>query len=168
MIICTNILVAIDFSPASDKALLYGRELARFLGAKLHVIHVVGDMITAGMLPPTYVPEIGCAQRVLEDSARARLQALVEDGADRGAAPTVVVRVASSPAAEILAYVKDNPITLVVVGSHGHQSAVAHLLLGSVAEKVVRAAVCPVLTVRPFERDFVRAGTASRTLSATG
>ena len=158
MISCTSILVAIDFSAASDKALLYGRELARLMCAKLHVIHVVRDMVAAGMMSPTDVAEIGRVQRDLETSARKRLRALIDDGADRDTSPTIVVRVGSSPATEILDYVKEYPIGLVVVGSHG-QSAVAHLLLGSVAEQIVRRATCPVLTVRSRERDFIQPAT---------
>lgn len=161
MISCASILVAIDFSAASDKALLYGRELSRFMCAKLHVMHVVSDLVAvsaASMVPTTGGSELSEAQRDLEDRARMRLRALVADGADRDPSPTIVVRVGSSPAAEILNYVKEYPIGLVVVGSHG-QSAVAHLLLGSVAEKVVRSAPCPVLTVRSPERDFIQPAT---------
>jgi len=146
MISCTSILVAIDFSAASNKALLYGRELARLLCARLYVIHVVSDV--AG------------APQELEETARTRLQLLTEDGADRDTSPTVVVRVGSSPAAEILDYVREHPIGLLVVGSHG-LSGFAHVFLGSVAETVVRSATCPVLTVRAEERDFIQPATLS-------
>jgi universal stress protein A len=163
MISCATILVAVDFSAASDKALLYGRELSRLMCAKLYVIHVVSDMVAAGLMTPTDLAAMGRAPEDLEHGARQRLRALIEDGADQEASPTIVVRVGSSPAAEILDYVKEQPIDLVVVGSHGH-SAAAQVLLGSVAEKVVRSAACPVLTVRTAERDFIQPAT----LTATG
>lgn len=158
MISCASILVAVDFSAASDKALLYGRELARLMCAKLHVIHVVSDMVAAGLLQPTDLAVMGRSREDLEHSARQRLRALLDDVADLDASPTLVVRMGRSPAAEILDYVKKEPIGLVVVGSHG-QSAAAHVLLGSVAEKVVRSAACPVLTVRTRERDFIQPAT---------
>lgn len=160
MISCASILVAIDFSAASDKALLYGRELSRLMCARLHAIHVVRDLVGAGTRPPMDKATLGRAQQELKDGARTRMRALVADGADRDPSPTVVIRVGSSPAAEILSYVKEYPIGLVVVGSHG-ESGAAHVPLGSVAEEVVRRAACPVLTVRSGERDFIQPATLS-------
>ena len=61
----------------------------------------------------------------------------------------------NSPATEIVNYARRNGIDLIVMGTHG-RGAIAHLLMGSVAERVVRTAPCPVLTVRNPERDFVR------------
>ena len=165
MILCTNVLVAIDFSPAADKALRYGRELSRLFGAKLHALHVVSDLGGVGILPPAYMSEMGQAQQERLDSARARLQTLAEDDADP-VTTLAAIRVSSSPAAEILDYVTDQHIDLVVVGSHGH-GPVAGLLLGSVADKVVRNAPCPVLTVREDERDFVRPIEPPRAVQAT-
>jgi len=158
LISCATILVAVDFSAASDKALLYGRELARLMCAKLHVIHVVSDMVAAGLMTPTDMAAMGQAHQDLEHTARERLRVLIEDADDQDLSPTIVVRKGSSPAAEILDYVKEQPIGLVVVGSHG-QSTAAHVLLGGVAEKVVRSAACPVLTVRTRERDFIQPAT---------
>ena len=67
----------------------------------------------------------------------------------------VIRRVAQGhPFVELVRYAKDNAIDLIVVGTHG-RGAIAHILLGSVAEKVVRKAPCPVLVVREPEHDFV-------------
>jgi nucleotide-binding universal stress UspA family protein len=154
MITCRSILVATDFSEPSDTAFLYGRELARLLGAGLHVVHVVNDII-AGMLPATDGPEMANIQHELEDVARTRLQEIITDNDERASPPIAVVRTSANPATEILAYIRENPIDLVVVGSHGH-GAVAQLFLGSVADKLVRSAPCPVLTVRHPERDFIK------------
>jgi nucleotide-binding universal stress UspA family protein len=98
--------------------------------------------------------EMGNIQHELEDVARTRLQEIITDNDER-ASPIAVVRTSANPAAEILVYVRENPIDLVVVGSHGH-GAVAQLFLGSVADKLVRSAPCPVLTVRHPERDFIK------------
>jgi nucleotide-binding universal stress UspA family protein len=74
-----------------------------------------------------------------------------------GSGPTSipVVLTASSPAQAIVEYAKDHEIDMIVIGTHG-RGALAHLVMGNVAERVVRLAPCPVLTVRHPERDFVR------------
>jgi len=63
----------------------------------------------------------------------------------------------ASPFPEILRFAADNEIDLIVMGTHG-RGGVSHMLLGSVAEKVVRRAPCPVLTVRQPEHEFVEPG----------
>ena len=65
----------------------------------------------------------------------------------------VVIR-GTNPAETIVAYAKANSIDLIVTGTHG-RGGIKHLLMGSVAERVVRTAPCPVLTVRAHERDFI-------------
>ena len=67
---------------------------------------------------------------------------------------TPILRTSNAPAAAIADYAKEERIDLIVMGTHG-RGAIAHLLLGSVAERVVRSAPCPVLTVRSPEREFV-------------
>jgi len=155
MIAPKNILVATDFGPASDAALLYGRELARLFGATLHVLHVVIDVIASAMVPAAYVPELGEAQQEAEERARERLRALLTDEDRRDLGVKEIVVTSLSAANAILIYANDALIDLIVVGTHG-RGGVAHLLLGSVAEKVVRSAPCPVLSVRHPEREFVR------------
>lgn len=165
MISCASILVAVDFTAASDKALLYGRELSRLMCAKLHAIHVVSDVVAVGTKSPIDGAALDRAQQALKDGARRRVRALIADGADHEPSPIVVIRVGSSPAAEILSYVQDHPIGLVVVGSPG-QSAGTQVPLGSVVEEVVRSAACPVLTVRSWERDFIQPATLGLQSSA--
>jgi nucleotide-binding universal stress UspA family protein len=93
-------------------------------------------------------------QREVEDAARARLQELIAD-ADPGAVPAEPVVVTSNaPALAIVGYAKEANVDLIVMGTHG-RGAVAHLLVGSVAERVVRCAPCPVLTVRHPEHEFI-------------
>ena len=153
MIALKHVLVATDFSEASEAALTYGRHFARTFGAALHVIHVVENVMArfAADAYPVLLPDI---QKDVEDAGEKRLQGALssEDFSDLHALP--VIRSSVSPAAAIVEYAKDAKIDLVIMGTHG-RGAVAHLLMGSVAERVVRTANCPVLTVRHPEHEFV-------------
>ena len=145
MVAVKNILVPIDFSTASDAALMYGRALARRFGARLHVLHVVENAFLRPTVADPHAVEASALQRLSEQ--------LTDDDRDhlRVAAATVK---SDAPAVEIAAYAKASGIDLIVMGTHG-RSGVSHLLIGSVAERVVRTAPCPVLTVRHPEHEFV-------------
>jgi nucleotide-binding universal stress UspA family protein len=145
MIVLKNILVATDFGPASDAALKYGRALAKRFGARMHLLHAAeNDFLRASVADP-HVLKAATARRLEE-----RLTA--EDRAERSAC--AVLEVADRPCDAITAYAKRARIDLIVMGTHG-RTGVSHLLVGSVAERVVRTAPCPVLTVRHPEHDFV-------------
>jgi nucleotide-binding universal stress UspA family protein len=152
MIALKKILVATDFSEAADAALSYGRALARAFGARLHVLNVVDDMYLrlGGDAYAAVLPDL---QQDVERQARERLEALLVDN-DPTPLPTDLIIREGAAAQEIVKYAKDGGIDLIVVGTHG-RGAMAHLLLGSVAERVVRTASCPVLTVRHPEHEFV-------------
>jgi nucleotide-binding universal stress UspA family protein len=166
MINLNKILVATDFGEASDAALAYGRALARSFGATLHVIHVADDLFTrvAGEGYVSVLPEL---QRELEASAKARLDDLLIDNDPKPLPVVKTVVVSNTPATAIVQYAADEHVDLVVAGTHG-RSGVAHLFMGSVAEKIVRTAPCPVLTVRHPEHDFVRPDTPAVTAAAKG
>jgi len=153
MIALKNVLVATDFSEAADAALAYGRALARAFGATLHVLHVADDMYMrlGGDAYAAVLPEL---QEDVERQAKDRLSRLLIDDDSMPLPTTSVVITAGATAPAIVNYAAKADIDLIVVGTHG-RSAVAHLLMGSVAERVVRTARCPVLTVRHPERDFV-------------
>jgi nucleotide-binding universal stress UspA family protein len=154
MITLKNILVATDFSEPSDAALTYGRALARTFKATLHVLHVVDNLSSAVYGVEGYVPSMPSLQTEIEDAARTQLDDRLVDN-DQPPLPTRrVVIISSSPALTIVEYAGLEQIDLIVTGTHG-RGAVAHLLMGSVAERVVRTAPCPVLTVRHPEREFV-------------
>ena len=122
-------------------------------GAKLHVLHVAENVLVrfANEASIAYLPEL---QTQIEEEARKRIDALVTDE-DRTTLHARAVVITSLGTAEaIVQYAKDHPIDLIVMGTHGRR-ALAHLLMGSVAERVVRTAPCPVLTVRHPEREFV-------------
>jgi nucleotide-binding universal stress UspA family protein len=153
MVILKNILVATDFSEPSDAALTYGRDLARTFGARLHVVHAVENIAVrlASEMSIAFLPEL---QAQIEADARTRVEALVtgEDKTTLNAKTAVIT--ATGTADAIVQYAKDHAIDLIVMGTHGRR-ALEHLLMGSVAERVVRTAPCPVLTVRHPEREFV-------------
>jgi len=155
MIIFKNVLVATDFSEPSDSALDYGRELARRFNATLHVLHVT-DSVYLQYTGDAYVGFLPELQSEIEDAARTQLDALLtaDDRRDLRAKPVVLTGVSASRS--IVDYSREQAIDLIVLGTHG-RGAIGHLLMGSVAERVVRTAPCPVLTVHRPEREFVLA-----------
>ena len=148
----TKILVPTDFSEPSATALCYGLTLARTFGASLHVLHAVEEPLAQGWdgygLPT--LPELRA--QVLADAQR-RLEGAVP-ALERDRQATELVTCMGDPYREIVAFAKARQVDVIVMGTHG-RGGMAHLLLGSVAEKVVRGAPCPVLTVRQPEHEFV-------------
>jgi nucleotide-binding universal stress UspA family protein len=152
MINLKTILVPLDFSECSEAAFRYGLELARRFDARVHLIHVVQDPLTQPWAAEGLSVTLFDAIEKWQADARDRLWSMVPSGdADR---VTVAVSIAW-PYAEILRYAQDNDIDLIVMGTHG-RGGVSHMLLGSITEKVVRRAPCPVLTVRHPQREFVQ------------
>ena len=154
MFAISNILVATDFSDCSEAALNYGRALARQFHARLHVLHVVDMAITGGFGIDGYVGPMLDMQSTIEESERAQLDALVTADDRESLGAKAVIRAFETPAQAIDEYARAEHIDLIVIGTHGRRG-LSHLVMGSVAEKVVRSASCPVLTVRRPEREFV-------------
>ena len=154
MILLKQILVATDFSEPSDAALAYGRELARTFGARLTVLHACENIAARAYGADGFVfaePEL---QREVEAAARTQIEALVTDEDREALHAETVILTANSTAASIIGFAREINADLIVMGTHG-RGAVAHLLMGSVAERVVRTAPCPVLTVRHPEHEFL-------------
>ncbi len=139
--VITRILVPTDFSPPSDRALDYARDLAHQFHASLHLLHVVNRPLLAEGLAAEASLSDGAAMgsEVVEDAQR-RLR----KQAPEAASADVVFGYA---ARSIVEHASRLGIDLIVMGSHG-RTGIAHVLLGSVAEAIVRTAPCPVLTVR--------------------
>jgi nucleotide-binding universal stress UspA family protein len=138
-----TILMATDFSPTSDHALEYAAMLARKTGAALHLLYVVPFPIELTSYPSSRWVELGA----LRDQLRAEAE---RDLATRAAA-IGGVDVKSEvkfevPAGAIVETAAERKCQLIVMGTRG-RGGVSRLLLGSVAERVVRTAECPVLTV---------------------
>jgi nucleotide-binding universal stress UspA family protein len=154
MIALKKILVATDFSEPSDAALAYGRELARTFGASLTVLHIVDNILTRAYGVEGVVLSDRDLQREIETSAQRQMDALLFDEDRRTLGAVGLVMTSNSPSAAIVTYAHDASVDLIVMGTHG-RGAIAQLLMGSVAERVVRTAPCPVLTVRHPEHEFV-------------
>jgi nucleotide-binding universal stress UspA family protein len=154
MIKITNVLVATDFSGTSASALDYGREFARTFGATLHVLHIVENaLMWAG--PEASGVDFTQLQADLETESRKTLDTIVTAEDRTQLKATTAVRTGHSPAFEIAAYAKAEGIDIILVGTHG-RGMIGHLLMGNVAEKLVRIAPCPVLTVHHPEHEFIR------------
>lgn len=149
-----SLLVPTDFSEASECALRYGRALAHAFGASLHVVHVIEDLVATAWAAEVYVTSLPALREEIEKDAQERLARLL-DADERERLHARVVLLNGNPFVEILRYARAHEIDLIVLGTHG-RGPVAHMLLGSVAEKVVRKATCPVLAVRHPQHEFVR------------
>lgn len=150
MIELKHLLLPVDFSDACLKATEYAVSLGHRFGATLHLLHVIED-------PVVYLPMFESyplpTREQFETYAQDRLENWVPEQDTEGLNLECHWR-HGGPHAEVIDYAADNQIDLIIMGTHGRGVA-AHLLLGSVAEKVVRKAPCPVLTVHPTGRQFI-------------
>ena len=138
-----TIVVAVDFEAASDKALALASELAERLGCELALVHVYQlPIYTYPGLEPGVLPAY---QSEVTAAAKRALDAL----ATKHGVQRAYLR-EGDPATEVLAALEELRPKLAVVGTHGRRG-LSHLLLGSVAEKIVRRATVPVVTVRADE-----------------
>lgn len=153
MIQLRRILFPTDFSDNARAALPYACAFAEQFGAELHILNVMYDM--AQVVPEAgafFTTPVSNLDEVRESTERelAKLP-----GAEWGNLGNVVrATVPGTPFLEIIRYARGHDVDLIVMGTHG-RSGLAHVLLGSVAERVVRKAPCPVLTVRPEGHKFV-------------
>ena len=182
-----KICVASDFSEVADLAIHYGAAFARLHGDELHLIHVVqnirdalthADFTADGEVSREYfrrmrgeLPEDTDADGMTKTK---QFLAALEQGVEPGASleeetpwwdglKIIKTMRHGDPVEQICHYAKISHIDLLVLGTHG-KTGMRHLLLGSVAERVVRQSPCPVLTVRTNEHDFL---TRSKSNEAT-
>jgi nucleotide-binding universal stress UspA family protein len=154
MIKLDRILVPIDFSDNGEWALKYAAALAEKFNSEIHLLHVLQDVIGVG------TPEVGTAfaspgdfVKELRASAQNGLQKIADSDLAAGKKIVQVVR-DGQPFVEIIRYAREELADLIVMGTHG-RTGLVHVLMGSVAERVVRKAACPVLTVRPAGHQFI-------------
>ena len=146
MAVFRTIVVAIDFSETSDDALRVGCELAESHGSELHLLHVIPDARQRAW--SVEAPQLDFAALQQENMEEAERMLAARTVPVTGLLPRVVRRVvAGLPAArEIAQYAASHGADVIVVGTHGY-GPVRRLVLGSVADHVIRLAPCPVLTV---------------------
>ncbi|WP_394842322.1 universal stress protein [Pendulispora brunnea] len=138
-----QILVPTDFSPCADEALDYAVALAEKLGAKVIVMHAY-EIPVVGFPDGAYITGADEAARILT-ATQENLDALIAKH-ERGAASLKGLLKNGEPSESIVAAARDVSADLIVMGTHGRRG-LAHALLGSVAERVVRSSPCPVLTL---------------------
>lgn len=139
-----RILFPTDFSERAEAAWEYAQTVASAFNAEIHLLHVLQEPVT--MLPESALAVAPPAVNMPElmEAAEQGLERISQSTSNSVTNRSVV---SGPPAEEIVRYARDAGVDLIVLGTHG-RTGLAHVLLGSVAEKIVRKAPCPVLTVR--------------------
>jgi len=147
----SRILCPVDFSQSSDYSLGYAVDFARMFDAQLTLLHVVEVPFL-----PSYamagVPDLSLPLEQIEEGARTGLARLTEECRKKHQKVETELRTGSA-FMEIISYAREIDADLIVMGTHG-RTGLGHIIIGSVAEKVVRKAPCPVLTIRHPEQTF--------------
>lgn len=145
-----RILFPTDFSESAENAQEYAISLAQKYESKIYVIHVVE--------PFTYTVDFGIdygtQYKEIEASAKKFLKEVVASVKNSNIDVEGVV-LSGEPFVEIIKYAKQEQVNLIVMATHGRTGIIEHMLLGSVAEKVVRKSSCPVLTVKKTGQTFI-------------
>jgi len=147
-----TILVPVDFSACGRKATEYALAFAVQFRASIMLLHVVEPMV----YPENYVAVPAATDEInqsLLTSAQQRLASQKEELVQNGVQVQTMTRL-GRPYLEIAAVAKELPADLIILATHGY-TGLKHVFLGSTAERVVRHAPCPVLTVRSAEHDFI-------------
>ena len=142
----SRILVPTDFGAESKAALAAASSLARALGASIHLLHVARDPIIAVGTPELYGIDWAKLRDDIVAEANNQLAVLAETVPDVQITRDVLI---GRPADMIAQAAADTRADLIVMGTHG-RGVMGHLLIGSVADRVIRLARCPVMTVREF------------------
>ncbi len=152
MISMKKILVPIDFSDYSKKALRYAIEFARNFETEIILLYVVEPVIYPADFSFGQVA-IPSMENELRERAATQLEKLIETEVHNDVRARSVVR-SGKPFFEINQLAREENVDLIIIATHGH-TGIEHVLFGSTAEKVVRKAPCPVLSIREQERDFI-------------
>jgi len=146
-----KVLVPIDFSDYSKSALKYAVDFAKSFGAEIVLVYVVEPIV--------YPPDFSMGQMAIpaisiewDNRAKEELTKLAESEMTKGIKVKTVLRT-GKPFVEIIETAVEEDIDLIIIATHGH-TGVEHILFGSTAEKVVRKAPCPVLTLREPVKGF--------------
>jgi nucleotide-binding universal stress UspA family protein len=147
MVEIKKILVPTDFSETSRYAFQYAIEFAKSFGAELEIVHVIFDesQIVAFYLPQVTFQNL---DQELEESAKKQMEQFIDAYPELKSIPHNVKLLKGTAFIEIINEAKEYKADLIIIGTHG-RTGLEHVLFGSTAEKVVRKAPCPVLTIKP-------------------
>jgi nucleotide-binding universal stress UspA family protein len=148
-----KILVPTDFSEFSERSILYGISLAEQYNAELYIFSAIDDRIFDDSLFVVYAEHeiLQNRRRIYEEQMNKAVEKIMVQHPNIKLHKTIKQGIAF---VEIINFAREEDVDLIIMGSHG-KTGIAHLLIGSTTEKVVRKAPCPVLTVRPKEHEFV-------------
>ena len=146
MKVTNKIVVPVDFSEATDGLVDYAISTANKLGSKVHFVHVLNMYPGDAMFG---VPFPQDCEENLRTAAKERMSNLITDMTEKSAGCTGEV-ISGDPVDKILACAKEKESDLIIIGTHGAKG-LEKILLGSVAERVVRKAECPILVMNPFK-----------------
>lgn len=146
-----KILVPIDFSDFSKNALRYAIQFAENFQAKVYIVYVIEPMVYPSdfSLGQVAIPNV---EYDMQDRAKSELDSLIKNEITTSLETEIIIR-AGKPFVEIIDVAAEKDIDLIIIATHG-LTGVEHLLFGSTAEKVVRKAPCPVLSIREPIKGF--------------
>lgn len=145
MINVSKILYPTDFSDPSACALNYAAEMAEKFDAELIMLHVLLD---ESQMVSFYLPQLTIKNlsKDMEEGARAKMEEFIKETGVLDGISYTTEMVKGIADDEIIKYAKENDVDMIIIGTHG-RTGLEHVIFGSTAEKVVRSAPCPVLTV---------------------
>ena len=153
MIKMNRILFPTDFSPFAEHALKYAVSFAKEFEAKLYVLHVIEDLAHISYFEVFQVPLPANLLEDVQAKSHAQMDALMASESLAGIDAESIIR-RGSPFVEILGTATELKVDLITIATHG-RTGLQQVLFGSTAEKVVRKAPCPVLSIRHPEHEFV-------------
>jgi nucleotide-binding universal stress UspA family protein len=147
-----KILCPIDFSETSEEALKYAIQFAKAFSAHIDIVHILFDetQVVAFYLPQTTFQNM---ENEITQATKEQFKELINKYPDLTYISHSTKIIKGTPFLEIIKYAKDCKSDMIVIGTHG-RTGLEHVLFGSTAEKVVRKAPCPVLTVRKENQKF--------------
>lgn len=152
MIKIGKILFPTDFSPCAEHALQYALSFASEHRAKLYVMHVITDINAPTVFGLEVYPVLKNYEKIEEEAKNAIQRLIPEQFLKKIEVENIIVQ--GTPFVEIIKCAKKYDVDLITLATHG-RTGITHMLIGSTAEKVVRMAPCPVLTVKHPEHEFV-------------
>lgn len=157
MIKINRVLCPIDFSPCSQNALEHALKISPLIAKELHVFHAIILYEDSSYQPDDRLPENIISYDLIEEISQQKLDKIAHKYENLDLKIITASSRGFSAGEEILNYAEENKIDLIIMGTHG-KSAISHFLLGSVAEKVVQMANCPVMTIREVVKEIFTHG----------